>query len=108
MVMIMANEATNRTAQLGVLFLPRRRHRSCPGTAPSRENANVIREALVTHAMPQNNCPIVEMMSTALAAADESAVSMIDCDVPPAALISFTCVAANVSASSTNQPNSAE
>src|ERR1700740_3553779 len=73
MVMIMANGATNRTAQLGVWFLPRRRHRSCPGTAPSRENANVIREALVTHAMPQNSCPIVEIKTTALAAAVLSA-----------------------------------
>ena len=56
---------------------PSRRHRLCPGTAPSREKANVIRDALVTHAIPQNSWPIVEIRSTALAAAEVSAVSMI-------------------------------
>ena len=85
-----------------------RRHRLWPGTAPSRENANVIREALVTQAMPQNSWPTVEIISTALAAAELSAVSMIDCEVPPAASIALTWVAANVSASSTIQPNTAE
>ena len=68
---------TNSTAQVGVRFCPSRRHRLWPGIAPSRENANVIREALVTHAMPQNSWPIVEIRSTALAAAELSAVSMI-------------------------------
>ena len=48
-----------------------------PGTAPSRENANVIREALVMQAIPQNSCPTVEIRMTALAAATLSAVSMI-------------------------------
>ena len=47
------------------------------GDAPSRENANVIREALVTQAMPQKSWPIVEIRSTALAAAELSAVSRI-------------------------------
>src|SRR5580704_12613023 len=105
MVMISATTVTNTTAHVGVLFLPSRRHRLWPGTAPSRENANVIREALVTHAIPQNSWPTVEITSTALAAAELSALSMIDCEVPPAALIVLTWVAANVSASSTAQPN---
>ena len=69
---------------------------------------DVIRDALVTQAIPQKSCPMVEMTSTALAADDVRADSMIDCEVPPAASIAFVCVAANVSASSTNQPNSAE
>ncbi len=55
------------------MFVPRRRHRLWPGTAPSRENANVMREALVTHAMPQNSWPTVEIRITALAPAEVSA-----------------------------------
>ena len=62
-----ANTAPNSTAQVGVLFAPRRRHRLCPGTAPSREKANIIREQLVRQAMPQKSWPIVEMKITALA-----------------------------------------
>ena len=73
-VMMRANTQTKSTAQVGVRFLPSRRHRLCPGTAPSRENANVIREALVTQAMPQNSCPTVEIRITALAAEELSAV----------------------------------
>src|SRR6202012_3677728 len=108
MVMMNAHTATNTTAQLGVLFRLSLRHRLWPGTAPSRENAKVMREALVTQAMPQNSWPMVEMTSTALAADDVRAVSMIDCEVPPAASIALVWVAAKVSASSTNQPNTAE
>ncbi len=80
MVTISANTTTKSTAQVGVRFVPSRRHRLCPGTAPSRENANVIREALVTQAMPQNSCPTVEIRITALAAAELSAVVMIASD----------------------------
>ena len=43
-VMMKANTVTNRTAQVGVLFAPSRRQRLCPGIAPSREKANVIRD----------------------------------------------------------------
>src|SRR5437764_2453084 len=106
--MIAANTITKNTAHVGVRFLPSLRHRLCPGTAPSRENANVMRDALVRQAMPQKICPTVAMTSTALAAADVSALSMIDCDVPPAALIALTFVAAKVRASSTAQPKIAE
>src|SRR5438309_11847105 len=76
-VMISANRTTNTTDHVGVRLRPRRRHRLWPGTAPSREKANVMREALVTHAITQNSWPIVEIRSTALAAAEVSAVSMI-------------------------------
>src|SRR5579859_1148944 len=106
--MISANTATNTTAQVGVRCELRRRQRLCPGTAPSREKANVIRDALVTHAMPQKICPMVEITRTAFAAAELRAVSMIVCEVPPAALIWLTWVAANVSATSTIQPKIAE
>src|SRR5438552_2512808 len=32
-----------------------------PGTAPSRENANIIRDAAVTDAVPQKNCAMQTM-----------------------------------------------
>src|SRR5665811_2518066 len=75
-VMISANRITKNTAHVGVRLDPRRRQRLWPGIAPSRENANVMREALVTQAIPQNSCPIVEISSTALAAAVLSAASI--------------------------------
>src|ERR1700753_385168 len=73
-VMISANTITNSTAQVGVRFLPSRRQSEWPGIAPSRENANVIRDALVTHAIPQNSWPTTEIRITALAAAELSDV----------------------------------
>src|ERR1700745_651318 len=76
-VMISAKTTTNSTDHVGVRLLPSRRQRLWPGIAPSRENANVIRDALVTHAMPQNNWPIVEINTTALAADVLSADEMI-------------------------------
>src|ERR1035437_5326722 len=72
-VTIIAHSTTKNTAHVGVRFLPKRRHRLCPGTAPSRENAKVMREALVRQATPQNSCPIVEISTTALAAEELSA-----------------------------------
>src|SRR4051795_7722119 len=44
------------TAYVGTRFAETRRHRFRPGTAPSRENANIIRDAAVTDAAPQKNC----------------------------------------------------
>ncbi len=37
-----------------------------PGTAPSRENANIIRDAAVTDAAPQKNCATHAMRSSDL------------------------------------------
>src|ERR1700739_4695282 len=73
-VMTAASTTTNSTDHVGVRFWPSRRHRLCPGTAPSRENANVMRDALVTQAIPQNSWPIVEIRITAFAALEDSAV----------------------------------
>src|SRR5258708_5277628 len=105
-----ANRQTNSTDHVGVRFLPRRRHRLWPGIAPSRENANVIREALVTQAIPQNSCPTVEIRITAFAAAELSAVVKIvsagNADAPIVDSLLF-CTA-NVIASSTIQPITAE
>ena len=39
------------------------RHNWCPGTARSRENANIIREADVTDAVRQNICATQQMKS---------------------------------------------
>src|ERR1035441_3439169 len=75
--MISANRITKKTAHVGVRLEPRRRQRLWPGIAPSRENAKVIRDALVTHAIPQNSWPIVEISRTALAAAVLRAASKI-------------------------------
>src|SRR5450755_3627089 len=110
MVTISAHRHTNSTAYVGVRFLPSRRHRLWPGMAPSREKANVIREALVTHAMPQNSWPMVEMRITPLAAAELSAVERIARAGKPALLIvlmSFCCTA-KVRARSRTQPITAE
>src|SRR3954454_2085537 len=74
----------------------------------SRENAYHVRDALVRPAMPQNSCPTVQMMSTALAADEVSAVVIIGIDPPPPALMPLTSVAANMSASRTIQPAIAE
>src|ERR1700735_5285988 len=101
---------TKRTANVGVPLDPSRRHRLWPGMAPSRENANVIRDALVTHAIPQNSWPIVEINSTPLAAALLSAVSRIATAGKPALEIAemWDCWTAKVSASSRNHPITAE
>src|SRR5579875_3873849 len=99
-VMMPANTTTNSTAQLGVWLALRRRHRLWPGTAPSRLNANVIRLALVTQAIPQNSCPTTEIRTTALAAALVSAVVKIGSAVVEA-VIADGWIAANVIASST-------
>src|SRR3979411_957344 len=73
-VTIVANAVTNSTAHVGVLLLLSRRQSLWPGMAPSRENANDIREALVRHATPQNSCAMTAIRITALAAAELSAV----------------------------------
>src|SRR4051812_29085734 len=63
-----------------------------------------MRDALVTHDMPQKNCPTVASRITNFAFALDSALSMIEMDVPPPSLMALRSVAANVRASRTNQP----
>src|SRR3984957_4142350 len=108
--MISAIRQTKPTGYVGALWGPSRRQSLCPGIAPSRENANVIRDALVTHAIPQNSCPIVEISSTPLAAALVSAVSRIATAGKPALEIAemWDFWTAKVNASSRNQPITAE
>src|SRR5580658_3203111 len=107
-VMMRENRTTKNTAHVGVRCLFRRRQREWPGTAPSRENANTMREAAATQPIPQNNCPTVEMSRTSFARVELSAVSMMGIAPPPPALIAEMCVAAKVIASSTAQPPTAE
>src|SRR5437764_2153102 len=96
------------TALNGTRSLFTRRNTYQPGIARSRENAYQVREALVRPAMPQNSWPMVQMSSTAFAAAELSDVVIIGIDPPPAVEMAFTCVDANISARSTNQPAIAE
>ena len=51
------------TAMCGTRLRPTCRHHLWPGIAPSRENANIIREADVTDAVRQNICAIQQMNS---------------------------------------------
>src|SRR5436190_2725741 len=60
-----ANERTPIaiTAMYGTRLRAMRRHCCCPGTARSRENANIIRDADVTDAVRQNICAMQQMKS---------------------------------------------
>src|ERR1700682_5090066 len=102
-----ANEVTNSTDQVGVRFELNRRQSLWPGMAPSREKANDIRDALVRHATPQNSCAITAIRITALAPAEESALVKIGSALA-FPFIASGLVAANVTASSRIQPNTAE
>src|SRR5207302_7385506 len=92
------------TAYSGTRWRLRRRNSAQPGIPLSRENAYHVREQLVSPAAPQNSWPTVQMRSTALAAAEVSAVSMTGIEPPPFSVIAGTLVAANTSASSTAHP----
>ena len=64
-----------------------------------------MREQLVTQAMPQKNCPMVEIRITVSAQPELIAEVKIGIAPPAAASVS---IAANVIASSTSQPINAE
>ena len=51
------------TAFTGTRLAETRRQIVEPGTAPSRENANIIRDAAVTEAVPQKNWATTAMSS---------------------------------------------
>src|SRR5687767_2797828 len=103
-VMRRAAMQTKITAHFGTPLASTRRSSPENGRPLSRENAKVIREALVTHAMPQKSCPTVEITTTAFSAQESSALPKIASDEPAPSLTASTSVAANVIASSTNQP----
>src|SRR5215204_2697780 len=62
-----ANTPMPATDQRGMRFRATRRHSECPGTARSRENANIILDADVTEAVRQKNCAMTQMKSSASA-----------------------------------------
>src|ERR1700709_785317 len=100
-VRISAPTATAMTALNGMrrsLTLLQRRH---PGTAPSRLNAYIMREALVMQLMPQNSWPQTAVMSTNLTQLVPIAFSNTANTVPPPSETVLTSAAANVVASST-------
>ncbi len=55
------------TDQCGTRFLATRRQSVWPGTARSREKANIMRDAEVTDAVRQKNCATTQMKSSASA-----------------------------------------
>src|SRR3954452_18692017 len=105
--MISAQTATARTEYTGTRRLSTELQIRQPGIARSRENAYHVREALVRPAMPQKNWPMVEMKMTVSAQPELIALVKTEIELPPALLIAPTSLAANVIASSTNQPNRA-
>src|SRR3954468_6929094 len=106
-VMISAQTATASTEYSGTRRLSTALQSRQPGIARSREKAYQVRDALVRPAIPQKIWPIVAMKITASAQPELIALVITEIDVPPASLIAFVSLAANVSASSTNHPNSA-
>jgi len=107
-VTMRARTTTNSTAHVGVRCLFQFPPQLVSRHAPSRENANTMREAAATQPIPQNSCPIVEMSRTSFARLVLSDDSMIGIAPPPPALIAAMWVAANVSASRQRQPPTAE
>src|SRR5215208_5246423 len=72
------------------------------------DSAKNVREQLVTHAMPQKNCPIAEIRITTSAQPSDIALWKIASVVPPPSFTAPTSLAAKVIARSTNQPISPE
>ena len=62
----------------------------------------------MTQAMPQKNCPIVDIRITVSAQPEPIALVKMAIAPPPPSLTASTSAAANVIASSTNQPMIAE
>src|SRR5437588_9807883 len=76
-----------------------------PGTAPSRENANIILDAAVTDAVPQKNCAtqtITRRNSAHLLPSD--VCQMYLTSNAPAPIVPFTSGTANVTATSRMKP----
>src|SRR3954454_7609666 len=100
-VRISAKAATAITALNGIRLELTRLQSRHPGTAPSRLNAYIIREALVMQLMPQNSWPQTATMSTNLTQPTPIEFSNTANTVPPPSETLLTSAAANVIASST-------
>ena len=79
-----------------------------PGKPRSAEKAKHIRDPLVRQAAPQKSWPMVEIRTTDLAAAGVSARKRSPREEPAASLTPSASWTANMIASSTIQPMSAE
>jgi hypothetical protein len=79
-----------------------------PGIPRSRENAYHVRDALVSPAAPQKNCPTVAIRITSFAAHESRALVKMAPTNPSLLSTALTWVAANRNASSTSQPISAD
>src|SRR3954466_15025417 len=100
-VRISASAATAITALNGIRLSLTRLQSRQPGTAPSRLNAYILREALVMQLMPQNSWPQTAMISTNLTQPVPMAFSNTANTVPPPSVTLPASAAANVIASST-------
>src|SRR4051794_24864742 len=100
-VRISAKTATATTALNGIRRSLTRRQRLEPGTAPSRLNANIIRDALVMQLMPQKNWPTTQMIRIVLVYAEPIELSKTANTVPPPSLTALGLDAAKVIASRT-------
>src|SRR3954447_666954 len=107
-VRINASTATAMTALNGMRLALTRLHRFEPGTAPSRLNAYIMRDALVMQLMPQKNCPTTQMIRIVLTHEVDIALSKTAKTVPPPSLIAPVSFAAKVIASRTMYPAIAE
>src|SRR5437588_12257399 len=84
-------------------------HSRCPGTAPSRENANIIREADVTDAVVQKHCATTAMKSRNSAHRRPIELSQIDVTMKsPVSAGPFEDGIANVTATSRRNPKITE
>src|SRR3954451_838673 len=99
-VRISANTATAMTALNGMRFSLTLLQSRQPGTAPSRENAYIMRDELVMQLMPQNSCPITAMMRIALTQLVLIALRNTAGEPPPALVTAAGSDAAKVIASS--------
>src|SRR3954470_20646569 len=99
-VRISANTATAMTALNGMRFSLTRLQIRQPGTAPSRENAYIIRDELVMQLMPQNSCPITAVMRITFTQLVSIALRNTAGEPPPPSVTAFGSEAANVIASS--------
>ena len=109
--MMTAMSDDTRTALTGTRWLLTFDHSRPPGTAPSRLNANIIREQLVRHEVVQYSWPIVEISMTILNAPLDSAVAKMPVTAKPSTAELLTAsglCTANRKASSRIQPPMAE
>src|SRR4051795_7689246 len=109
-----ASPQMHHTAFTGWRAEPSWRQVRWNGVAPSRENANSIREAEVTEAMPQNSCATTAMNSMNSAHLLDVAVCQMYCTMnpaprsPPVATLAMSAGTAKVTASRMIQPKTSE